>query len=159
MLKHCKWVTIPFLFVSTTVFADSQNALIVEKNDGEIHSYLLSEQPKITYEVDKFVVHSNVEVKYDLSDINQYRFQKVGQNGLDVAKADEKNLIITYQDNQHVSISGLADKSLVGLFNSSGQLIKNVQMGENGTETITLPSAAGVYVLKVNGQTIKVIKK
>lgn len=142
-------------FASSPVFAEDAY-VTVNLTNGSKYSYLLSESPKITYSNDSLLVSGPASTRFLLDEVDSYNFTET-----DLSKVQligKKEIRISFVDNNHVKAEGLEPKSPVSLFSSTGRTIKQIKATENGLAELELPQAKGVYILKTNDQTVKLVK-
>ena len=129
----------------------------VDLTDGSKFSYLLSESPKISYKADSFIVSGPARAAFELSKVDSYHFT----DGIvsDAAVVGNNEIRIIYSDNSHVKAEGLQPNSSVVLYSVAGATIQQVNATEDGVAELALPQAKGVYILKTNSQTVKLVKE
>ena len=141
---------------SAPAFAETTH-VTVDLTDGTKFSYLLSESPKISYKADSFIVSGPARAAFELSKVDSYHFTDGTVS--DAAVVESNEIRITYSDNSHVKVEGLQPKSSVVLYSVAGTAIQEVNATEIGVAELALPQTKGVYILKTNSQTVKLIKK
>ena len=129
----------------------------VDLTDGSKFSYLLSESPKISYKADSFIVSGPARAAFELSKVDSYHFTDGSLSDATVVGSNE--IRITYSDNSHVKAEGLQPNSSVVLYSVAGATIQQVNATEDGVAELALPQAKGVYILKTNSQTVKLVKE
>ena len=128
----------------------------IEFKDLSKKSFVLAESPVFQYRNDSLVVNGSASTGYQFEKVAKFYFE--GElSSIPTIAANEVR--VTYLDNQHIQVEGLAANSQVGLFSVLGQLIEQKTAKEGEAVLFTLPAAKGVYILKVNEQSIKIIKK
>lgn len=144
--------------------SDVQIYLVVWTRDGDKVLYSLNEQPSIKYDGEgNFVVRtSRVEVVYPVVDVRMFTLADT-----DNPRPDEPMSIpdvssdsgFRFSD-EAVNFSSLPQGSLVRIYSTSGVLIGNVKADESGSASINLSDLAqGVYIIKTENITHKIIKK
>ena len=125
------------------------SALCVTRTNGQVAYYILSEKPVVTFgETTMLIVTSNVSTEYQRTEVENFTFvDKKAITG--IAQIGEGNTVFQYQDNTIRGAGGA-----IQVYNSQGKLVKQ---GEGIVSLDNQPQ--GVYVVKMNQQTIKVIKK
>ena len=141
---------------SAPAFAETTH-VTVDLTDGTKFSYLLSESPKISYQADSFIVSGTARTAFELSKVDSYHFTDGSLS--DVAVLGSNEVRFTYSDNSHVKVEGLQPKSPVVLYSVGGAAIQQVNASEEGMAELELPQAKGVYILKTNSQTVKLVKE
>ena len=128
----------------------------IEFKDLSTKSFVLAESPVFQYRNDSLVVNGSASTGYQFEKVAKFYFE--GElSSIPTIAANEVR--VTYLDNQHIQVEGLAANSQVGLFSVLGQVIEQKSAKEGEAVLFTLPAAKGVYILKVNEQSIKIIKK
>ena len=84
-------------------------------------------------------------------------FEDSEESGIPAVASNEVR--VTYLDNQNILVEGLKAGSNVELFSLLGQLIEKKSTKDGEALQFKLPNDKGVYVLKVDNQSIKIVKK
>lgn len=139
---------------------DSENPiLVVWKADGTKAYYELNDMPETTFEDGKLVIRTqSATVEYPMSGVLRYTYDGVGTNG--VSKSRGLHGAMVKRELNSVTIVNLKEGSLVQLFNSEGTLLDTKTC--NGEEPVVISVANqpnGVYVVKYETQTLKLIKQ
>lgn len=139
------------------VFADPAYVTI-ELKDLTKKSFVLADSPVFQYRNDSLVVNGSASTSYQFEKVARYYFSDAGETS-GIQAVAENEVRVTYLDNQHIQVEGLVANSQVGLFSILGQSIEQKVSKEGEVVRFTLPNAKGVYILKVDGQSIKLIKE
>ena len=139
---------------------DTENPiLVVWKADGSKAFYELNDMPETTFEDGKLVIRTqSATVEYPMSEVLRYTYDGVGTNG--VSKARGLHGAMVKRELNSVTIVNLKEGSLVQLFNSEGTLLDTKT--SNGEEPVVISVASqpdGVYMVKYESQTLKLIKR
>ena len=139
---------------------DSENPiLVVWKADGTKAYYELNDMPETTFEDGKLVIRTqSATVEYPMSEVLRYTYDGVGTNG--VSKARGLHGAMVKRELNSVTIVNLKEGSQVQLFNSEGALLDTKT--SNGEEPVVISVANqpnGVYMVKYESQTLKLIKR
>ncbi len=137
-------------------FAETTH-VTVDLTDGTKVSYLLAESPKITYSADSFIVSGPARAAFELSKVDSYHFTDGTVS--DVQMLGSNEIRITYSDNSHVKAEGLRPNSSAILYSVAGSAIQKMNASAEGVAELGLPQAKGVYILKTDSQTVKLIKE
>ena len=156
MKKRLSLIGAIITMASAPAFAETTH-VTVDLTDGTKFSYLLSESPKISYQADSFIVSGSARTAFELSKVDSYHFTDGSLS--DVAVLGSNEVRFTYSDNSHVKVEGLQPKSSVVLYSVAGTAIQEVNATEIGVAELALPQTKGVYILKTNSQTVKLIKE
>lgn len=142
---------------STASMSAETSYVTVNLNNGSRYSYLLSSAPKISYSNDSMLISGSANTGFLLSDVGTYNFTE--GNLTDTPVIESNDFRISYTDNSNVKAEGLQPNSSVALYSIAGAFIKQANASEDGVAEIGLPQAKGVYILKTNSQTVKLIKE
>lgn len=142
---------------STAPVSAVSSFVTVDLNDGTKCSYLLSESPKISYSNDSLFVSGPANAAFKLSDVDAYYFTESDLSKNPLLGSDE--IRISYLDNRHVKVEGLQPNSPVVLYATNGVIVKQTNANNAGVAEIELPQVKGIYVLKTNTQTVKLVKE
>ena len=157
MKKLLRLMGVLMTMVSTAhVFAETTH-VTVDLTDGTKFSYLLAESPKITYSADSFIVSGPARAAFELSKVDSYHFTDGTVSDAQVLGSNE--IRITYSDNSHVKAEGLQANSSVILYSVAGSAIQKVKASAEGVAELELPQEKGIYILKTDFQTVKLIKE
>lgn len=130
--------------------------MTVEQKSGAKYSFLLKDNPVVTYQGGELVVNGSASTSYALDGVKNYHFTETDQTGVETSGADMLR-ITTGENTVHVENAPAGAK--VALVNAGGATVAVATSEQNGTATISLPSAKGVYVLMVGKQSFKLIRK
>ena len=133
--------------------------LVVWKADGTKAYYELNDMPETTFEGGKLVIRTqSAMVEYPMSEVLRYTYDGVGTNG--VSKVRGLHGAMVKRELNSVTIVNLKEDSEVQLFNSEGTLLDTKT--SNGEEPVFISVANqpnGVYIVKYESQTLKLIKR
>lgn len=133
--------------------------LVVWKADGTKAYYELNDMPETTFENGKLVVRTqSAMVEYPMSEVLRYTYDGVDTKG--VSKARGLHGAMVKREQNSVTIVNLKEGSQVQLFNSEGALLDTKT--SNGEEPVFISVANqpnGVYIVKYESQTFKLIKR
>lgn len=141
---------------STPVFAEA-SYVTVNLADGSKYSYLLSETPKISYSADSLLVKGSVSAGFEIKKVDSYNFTESDLSKTPVWKSNESRIV--YLDNSQVKAEGVQPNSVVALYTSAGVAIQQTKANDEGVATLDLPQTKGVYILKTNSQSVKLVKE
>ncbi len=146
------------VFSTPRTSAQTNRMLVLELFAGTTNSFLLAEEPVITFSDGYIDVSSeSTSVYYKLSEVANYHFEDAS-TGIKAVEADEIRVVSINADK--VSIEGLDGNGVVRVFDTTGMQMP-VAATHNGTYTEvsigTLP--AGVYIIKAGNQSLKIRKR
>ena len=132
-------------------------SLILLLKDGTTQTYELAEQPVITVVGTELkIVANHADVSIPLSDVVRYTFQK-RTTGID--EVDTNQEVIDYKDGV-LTLSGLEAGTPISLYTIDGRLLQAHTVADYGTYRQSLASLRqGVYVVKVNHKSYKIMKR
>ena len=132
-------------------------SLILLLKDGTTQTYELAEQPVITVVGTELkIVANHADVSIPLSDVVHYTFQK-RTTGID--EVDTNQEVIDYKDGV-LTLSGLETGTPISLYTIDGRLLQAHTVADDGTYRQSLASLRqGVYVVKVNHKSYKIMKR
>ncbi|MBR3518864.1 MAG: T9SS type A sorting domain-containing protein [Paludibacteraceae bacterium] len=143
--------------------AANAEVLIVEQNKEnsqktEKTSYDLGDKPVLTYSGDNLVVKTNnASAEFPLGTVVRYYFSETDPTGVAAAQGEMGYLFVTEEG---IRMSGFEPSLPVSLYTVNGQLIQEYKTTEEGSLEISLNGQPqGIYLIKLNTTTIKVIKK
>lgn len=156
MKKILRLFVLTMLLVAPScVMAQSQMRL--QLANGQSAVYVLADSPVVGFADSKLVVTVKGEsTQFELSEVQKFTFEAVS-TGISQAAA-EGTLRFDYSDGRTLRVSG-ASVNKAMLFDAAGRVVTtaSVQDGQAEIGVSTLP--AGVYVLKVGSQSLKITRK
>ena len=130
--------------------------MTVEQKSGEKYSFLLADNPVVTYKDGNLVVNGNATTSYAIDGVKNYHFT---EKDLSITEKTVSNqLYISVGDNS-VAIENASAQSRVMLASASGATIATTETDAQGAATIALPNQQGIYVLTVDEKSFKLIRK
>ncbi len=153
-----KFYSIGVLLALYTAPICSEEAYVtVNLTNGSSYSYLLSGSPKISYSGDSLLVRGPLSSSFLIGDVLSYNFTEGDLTASNVLESNESRII--YVDNNHVKAEGLQPNSTVTLYTTAGTVIEQIKVAETGVAEVDLPQAKGIYILKTNSQSVKLVKE
>ncbi len=129
----------------------------VNLTNGSKRSYLLADSPNFSYLGNMFRVSGVARTGFPIEEVESYHFTEGDYTDSPVLESNEVRIV--YTDNNNVKVEGLQPNTPVALYTTEGALIQTINATEDGVAELALPQAEGVYVLKTNSQSVKLIKK
>lgn len=133
------------------------NYMTVELQTGEKFSFLLKDNPVITYKTGELVVNGSAGTSYAISGVKNYHFTGSDETSVENIGADMLRIISP--DDNTVVVENAPACAAITLVSAGGATIVTMVADYGGTATILLPSDKGVYVLTVGKQSFKLIRK
>lgn len=160
-----KYQIIFYLFVGILFFAPTKsaaqtNVFIETKTSNQTFS--ITDNGKLYFESGNLVINENGQstTSVSLSDIKKITFKAEGSS-IAEDQIDGSLSIAVYPNpaENEIHLANVEfDKANIEIFSSIGKLVLKSQV--NGAEPIDISSlSSGIYFLKVNGQTVKIIKR
>ena len=138
--------------------ADSPR-LIVWKTDGSKVFYELNDMPETTFENGNLVIRTqSASVEYPLTEVLKFTYDGLSKKGVSEARSVNKALV--KREPNTVTLANLKEGSVVQLFNSDGTLLDTKT--SNGMDNVVIsvaPYPSGVYLVKYESQTLKLIRQ
>lgn len=138
--------------------AQQQVALIVELIDGTTQEYVIGVDPRVTFEGDNVVIKSQLaETELPKQQVERFYFNL--PEDIPTAISDNKvaPAVSFSYDGCMVHVTGAGHS--VQVYDLNGRLMCNAQCSD-GTATIDMSGLnSGVYIVKTQSQTIKILKK
>lgn len=138
--------------------------MTVELNSGSKMSFLLDDNPVITFEKGKYdikaskmVVNGNAETTYAIDDVKIYYFTTGDSTPVESVKAKDEILISLTKSTLNINNAKAGEK--VTLININGSVVASSVADTNGQSTLDLPQTKGVYIVIVGNQSFKIIRK
>lgn len=138
--------------------AQEPNKLHIHFADGTTTAIELYTRPQVTFEGDRVVVASPVAtMSYAAADVLRFTYSINGEM-VGVQSPESKDLY--RNDGEQLTFDAAVSASSVQLFAEDGKQMPVSLTTANGRASLSLSSLpAGVYVLKVNGRTSKIVKR
>lgn len=137
----------------------AQNTVTIHQKDGQTVSYGFSVKPVITYtDNDLVITTENAEMQYPLLSVSKITFQdqSAGVNAI----TEESKVPVLELDDYVVSISGAKAGVTVSLTGTDGKSLINARTDSEGEVSFSIAEQpAGVYVIKSENLTFKIIRK
>ena len=129
--------------------------MTIEQKSGEKFSFLLDENPEITYSDGNLVVNGNAITSYAISSVKNYHFTETAS--VDTKISNELRIVNLDQSTIQVQNANASEKAT--LINVNGVILFESATDAEGTVIVTLPEQKGVYILSIGAHSIKVIRK
>jgi len=141
---------------SDALCAQSQQLVVWLKNGEKIH-YDLEERPKTTFSDANIVITTNtLETNYPLEQVLRYTYENVST---DIRILPDNQIRIS-QNNNVLTLENLKSNTSVQLFSIDGKLLETHKASSDAPISISLKAyPLGVYIIKANGVTYKMMKK
>lgn len=134
------------------------DCVVVETTGGERMEYLLSDLPRITQSADAVTLTTtNTTVELSPESISKVYLAASSPTAVQEVKSPVGD--VRLKESQ-LFLSGYQPGARVSLYHADGQLLQHKSIGDDGTLTLSLEQLpSGIYIVKTNHQSIKIIKK
>lgn len=149
------------LFFCLSLLAKAEDKLthiIVWAKDGTRVAYALDKEPMITFsETDMIIATKDIEVNYALENMDRITYGDSNASGIRNINSGEP---IYRWDGEALIFPSLVCNSTVSLYSLNGMMVFTENIKESGEYFFSLSNLnTGIYVVKVNNITYKLIKK
>lgn len=132
--------------------------IVVEKNDNAIQAIDLQNFRRITFSGDivNIMQNNGSETNWEMNNIARIYFDNYTH--INEMEFNEKKELVSYITSDRIAVNCKAGEE-INIYNISGSIVqKEVQESDGGSISIAnLPK--GMYLLRANLQTVKIIKK
>ena len=132
--------------------------LTVYLKDGSQHEFKLFDKPQATFRDGNLCIQTKKdEVSFALADVSHYNFEKGYYDRIE--DTDQTGEALTFRDDE-VTVRQLTEGTVVSVFSLDGKMVASATAPSSGTCSLSLRSLpTGVYVVKANDITYKILKK
>lgn len=140
-----------------TIMANEPVTLNIHLSDGTVQSIQLFTRPLVTFEGDKVVFTSPVATfSYDAQQVLRFTYSGASSDKVTSPKAND----LYRQDDEKLIFGARVKTSDIQLFTEDGKRLPISLQSSDNHAILSLSSLpTGVYILCVNGQKSKVVKK
>ena len=145
----------------TTVMAEEgiwRKTIIIKTLDGATMEYLIDKDTKVKIVGRNLTITTEgMELSYELESMSQIRYGKmlIPDAIHDMTMPNERPFV---WNNNNLYFSGLRDNTPINIYTIDGKLVRSERFsGEAHVSLDNLP--AGVYIVKMNSETYKILKK
>lgn len=153
------------LSLHTSMFASNEpSQLVVKLNDNTEKIFILANKPVITFDTEKFYI-STSDFSTELSNVQEFYFKTETATGIDAVKktdgtANTASFTFRYVDGRTVHIDGLDGSERIEVYSLSGAKVNaRIDKGNNTAVIDFGNQPAGVYIIRANKQSFKIIKR
>ena len=164
-------VVLSFLAVADAIAAGGITLFLLLK-DGKSETYSLVEKPVLTFAGDSLLIQSatvTTAVPYGYSKVDKIYFDVVtpddtpsegGEVPTDIEKALENASYSFAYDGKTVQISGAGDYPVVAVYGLNGMKVEAPSQVSSQQVLISLSALPkGIYVIRVNNRSFKIVKR
>lgn len=147
----------PMLCMVATANEPIRN-LVVWAKDGAKVAYTLAEKPKITFtETDLVIKTKGIEVNYPLGNMLRFTYDSSAPTAITDLKTEEETF--KFEGNS-LLFPFLKANDNVSVYSADGSLVLMKTVRKDGEFVMSVSDLnAGVYLVKVNSVTYKILKK
>lgn len=131
--------------------------MTIEMKNGSKISFLLADNPVITYQSESLVVNNDAKNTYSFEDVKNYHFTEMDESGVDNLPAND--LRIVWVDNETIGVQNALPNSTIAITAINGVVISQTKTDADGKSTVRMPNKTGVYVISAGKQSFKIIRK
>ena len=131
--------------------------MTIEMKNGSKISFLLADNPVITYQSESLVVNNDAKNTYSFEDVKNYHFTEMDESGVDNLPAND--LRIVWVDDETIGVQNALPNSTIAITVINGVVVSQTKTDADGKSTVRMPNKTGVYVLSVGKQSFKIIRK
>lgn len=137
---------------------ERQTALRLLFQDGTSTCFLLSDEPELSFsDNDLVVTSSSVSTSYPLENVKEYDFVDATEVSVKPLAKDEIRFVRS--NNNEILVYGCQPSS-VAIYDAAGRRLPGKIRTQSGATSISLHNLpTGVYIVKMNQQSIKISKK
>ena len=142
--------------LSLAAFAESQY-MIVEMKNGTSVSFLLADKPVVTFQNSYLEINKDAQTTYAIENVNKFYFKEGESTNNEITPVESLRVISV--DENTLEVQNAQPNLTVSLLSIMGVTISQVNVNEEGSALINMPDRAGVYLLLVGNQSVKIIRK
>ena len=131
--------------------------MTIEMKNGSKISFLLNDNPVITYQSESLVVNNDAKNTYSFEDVKNYHFTEMDESGVDNLPAND--LRIVWVDDETIGVQNALPNSTIAITAINGVVISQTKTDADGKSTVRMPNKTGVYVISAGKQSFKIIRK
>ena len=132
--------------------------MTIEKKNGAKYSFLLKENPVITYQDGNIVINGNEKTSYSIEEVKNYHFTEENESAIDNVASTQILRIVSISEDV-IRVENALTNTSIKLVSINGSIVGQAKVDDEGAANVTLPNQKGVYVLCVGNQSFKVIRK
>ncbi|MBR6597307.1 MAG: hypothetical protein IKK68_05090 [Paludibacteraceae bacterium] len=131
--------------------------MTVELKNGSKISFLLADNPVITYQNESLVINKDEKTSYNFEDVKNYHFTES-----DETKAEEvfsESLRFIQVDEETIEVQNAQPNTYVILTAINGTTFSKTKVDEDGKTIIKMPNQTGIFILSAGIRSFKIIRK
>lgn len=145
------------IIISSVLYAQEKNALIVKLTDGNTNTFVLSDRPVVTMLEGNVTISGSASATYLRSEVEKFYFDFVDVTGVEFVYGE--NIMVHYVDGENVRITGLKENVVAILTTLDGKVINTQKSDAIGRVVISLKNyPKGVYIISLGNRNVKIKK-
>ena len=138
-------------------YALSQQLVVWMKNGEKVY-YNLKEYPKTTFSGSNVVITTNtMEVAYPLEQVLRYTYENLASD-IEALLTDKE--VYVSREGDVITFQNLHSAQPIQVFSIDGKLLETHSVNDKQSTSLSLNAyPTGVYIVKVNGTTYKMMKR
>ena len=138
----------------------AQNTLIVCQKDGQMFAYGFKEKPVVTFSESHLIITTTeTEIQYPLAAVDKFLFDERIPDALGSMKEGVRRAIASLSHDVLCIVGAKADIP-VSLVSMDGKVLRTARTDDEGRLVLDVKGIAeGVYILKSESLTCKILKK
>lgn len=150
------FTTLSLICLALGAYAEAKY-MTIEMTNGSLISFLLADNPVITYKSKNLVVNNNEKTTYSFEAVKNYHFTESDESGVDDLSANE--LRIVWVDDETIEVQNAQSNAIIAITDINGVVASQTKTDAERKATVKIPNKAGVYVITVGKQSFKIIRK
>ena len=136
---------------------DFANLVLWRKNAEKV-VFALFKKPKITFSEAEMIINTDgFEFNYPLDDLSHFTYENVPETPIVDIKTDE---VVFKMDGESLLFPSLSANTVIAIYETSGIMLFNKKITRAGQYAFPLSDLkSGIYIVKVNNLSYKIIKK
>ena len=131
--------------------------MTIEMKNGSSISFLLNDNPVITYQSGNLEINKDSKTTYAFDMIKDFHFTETDESGTRMFSADVLRFI--WIDNETIEVQNTQPGTVVFLTAINGVVVSKSKADADGKSTVRMPNKTGVYVISAGKQSFKIIRK
>jgi len=145
------------LLVAGQLMVAQSFKMIVVKADGTDEAYAVSDVQKIVFDLGNNTMTVNMKAGADVSNVTSLSFDET--TGIESPKVESSIFVFPNPVKETLTVKGVEKDAIISLYDMSGKLLQSITSQENSTDINVSSLQQGIYLLQIDKQIIKFIKK
>ena len=131
--------------------------MIVVKADGTDEAYAVSDVQKVVFDLENNTMTVNMKAGADVPNVTSLSFDET--TGIESPKVESSIFVFPNPVKETLTVKGVEKDAIISLYDMSGKLLQAITSQENSTDINVSSLQQGIYLLQIDKQIIKFIKK